>query len=359
MLFKNFEIADLWKIYEKAFEIGKRLPEESTSSSLYYNLRIPILILLYELVNCDEIKQMKSPASHSYQDIFDNLRDIIDRNQSSSHADKLMKRITQEILKHGVLVFFPSEVTRKDVFMQMIDNNSNNIEQSRFSFQCESTHFLFEAFCNLYCLNKSLLLKYLLNDATNMFESLSCCTEALNFVDKLITFSFFLTDSLHRLNEENKLINALNDLLNSIQSNIFYNVKEHLARFETQRAAAADAVMSSATAKTNSLVEANIQTFLLDYARLIIAKSNQLISKLLEKRKHFDSINVLKLFVTPAETLKLKNFLNKTVNNFVLWLSELFGQLELNTCTTLVENLVELHSSLSQIEKYVDHEVVG
>ena len=351
LIFKNFEISDLWKIYEKTFEIGKRLPEDSTSSSLYYNLRIPILILLYELVKCDEIKQMKSPATHSYQDIFDNLRDIIDRNQLSTHADKLMKRITQEILKHGVLVFFPSEVTRKDVFMQMIENN--NIEQSCFSFNCESTHFLFEAFCHLYCLNKSLLLKYLLNNETNMFENLSCCNEVLNFVDKLITSSFFLTDSLHKLNEENKLVNALNELLNSIQSNIFYNAKEHLGRFET-----ADAVMTAAAVKTKSLVEANIQTFLLDYTRLIIAKSNQVIAKLLEKRKHIDSINVLKLFVTPTEALKLKNFLNKTVNNFVLWLSELFAQLDLGTCTTLVESLVELHSSLSQIEKYVDHEMV-
>ena len=202
MIFQDFEISDLWRIYEKSIEIGKKISEQNASneSSLcYYNLRIPILILLYELVNCNEIKNFKSIKSKSYYNIFDNLCEIIDSNNETQKTDsaKILKRITREILKNGVLVFFPSEKTRKDCFLKMIENNidtnlsketSVNLDvKTDFSFKRHTTQLLFEAFCNLFCLDKYILVKYLyialkMRDIENMSIGTSSIGVNLNTI---------------------------------------------------------------------------------------------------------------------------------------------------------------------------------
>jgi hypothetical protein len=352
-------------------------------------------VLLYELVNCEEIKNAQSSTSdtlatinHSYPDIFASICTLVDKGSSKltrnySQFMSLVKQITQEILKNGVTVFFPSENIRKKVFMQLIENNIEEAKvvtlsqssssltscpmSTNFSFNFLSTQLLFEAFCNLYCINKSLLLKHLINDSVNMFESWDRCNEAICFVDKLIKFSFFLNDSLNSTNvtkssqnDTNKLINAVNDLLNSIQSSIFFTIQSQLIKLETLKSAANGATEISK-------IETNIQNFLINYTNLIYEKSNFVINKIQEKRKTAECLTQQQVpigsklhspIANLIECLKLKNFLNKTVYNFVLWLSELFDKIDLNSCTTINETLVNLHNLITQIEKYVDDEKV-
>lgn len=385
LVFQDFEINDLWKIYEKSIEIGQNLTSQEKqeqndcfTSVFYFNLRIPLLILLDELVSCNEIKQINEPNKpKSYCNIFDNLCDIIDSN-SDEHfqtnneiadskpdaTDRILKRITKEILKNGVLVFFPTEKTRKDCFLKMIENNihsssiindneqksnsstlSNMNVKTDFSFKRHSTQLLFEAFCNLFCKDKYALVKYLINSAGNLFESSENCHETIQFIDKLIKFSFFLNESKET---DDKLTIALNDLLNSIQSNVFYSMKEHLVYLHNLK----DDQLTTAKSNNIDIHDNNIKKFLIDYANLVIRKGIQIIDSILEKNKNLSEISF-------KENLRLKNYLTKIIYNFVLWLSELFSHLDLDVCTSIIEILLDFHSKLSTVDKYFNEEEVN
>lgn len=317
-----------------------------------------MLILLYELVNCKEIKHLEKPSaspntSTSYYTIFDQLCELIDSTDDHlSQSDRILKRITREILKNSVLVFFPSERTRKDCFLKMIENNiecqnldsastahaacSRSVDlnvKTDFSFKRQSTQLLFEAFCNLFCLDKYILVKYLVNNSENLFENTLNCNETLNFIDKLIKFGFFLNDSAAQ-HKDGKLIYALNDLLNSIQSNLFYCMKEQLINLKNSK-------QVNINDESSSLIESNIQKFILDYANLVIDKGAHIINTTSTSSKE-----------------NLKNYLTKIIYNFILWLSELFNQLDLNLCTQILEILLRFHKLLSSAEKYFEEEQV-
>lgn len=344
LVFQDFELSDLWKIYEKSIEIGRKISEkqvESKTSIFYFNLRIPLLILLYELVNCNEIKIIKNPESSSYYNIFDNLCEIIDsKNQVlSNESDKVLKQITKEILKNGVLVFFPDEKTRKECFLKMVENNIDNEKKDStclmnvktdFSFSRYSTQLLFEAFCNLFCMDKYSLVKYLINNSENLFETSDSCNETINFIDKLIKFGFFLNRSKET---DDKLIIALNELLNSIQSNIFFCMKEQLVLLKSSNSENSTNTANKSHSDVD-LVENNIKKFLLDYSNLVVEKGTHIINSILEN----DKTNI-----SFKDNLRLKNYLTKIIYNFVLWLSELFNQLDLSVCTKINRILIHFH----------------
>lgn len=238
--------------------------------------------------------------------------------------------------------------------MQMIQNNQDQLaitENIRMSFGLESTHILFEAFCHLFCLNKSLLMKYLYKNPTSMFENWQDCEETLEFIEKLICFSFFLNDSLltsQKQFDNLKLIRSLNELLNSFQSNVFFKIKEQLVKLSENR------LDPRAIG-----VRDNIQNFFVKYTRLIIEKCGECSRGFMEKRKCVDPVTGLKTIVSPSESMKWKNFLNRIVYNYVLWLSEVFDELDLGICSLLVEMLLGFHGSIVMFEKYVDEEKVS
>lgn len=321
------------------------------------NLHIPILILLYQFVNCDEIKESIAATNHSHKNIFDNLREIVDNTttplDSTNNTALIIRSLTKEILKNGILVFFSCVKIQKQVFMQMIQTNieqgaANKTDGDCFSFDLESTHILFESFCDLYSKNKTLLIKHLVKNSTNMFESWSDCNELLNFIDKLIRFSFLLNDSVifkASADKNTKLTSSTTDLLNAIQSYIFYKMKEQLSKVKNLVA---------------PVVREHIQRFIIKLAGLLIENSNVLTKSLLDKRKTKELLALgFKSAITPFELMKFRNYSNKIVYNFVLWLSEVFGELDSRTCTSLVEALVGFHSSIVQIEKYVEDEKVS
>ena len=99
MSFDEFDITDLWKIYEKSIAIGKKYfaledlhkteNDRKISSPLYFNLKIPMLILFVKLVDCHEIKNsIQNSKQISYQNIFDSLCEIIDEDMT---IDQLYK----------------------------------------------------------------------------------------------------------------------------------------------------------------------------------------------------------------------------------------------------------------------------
>ncbi len=188
-----------------------------------------------------------------------------------------------------------------------------------FSFSFESTHIIFEAFCRLFAANKALL-------SDHSFDIWSECVKTLTIVDKLICFGFFLNDS-EKSNLE--LLSPLNDLLNSVQSNIFFKIKQKLS-----------------DSHKNSITSENIQKFILEYATLVIRKCDQIAFNQTDKRKLTSNKN----------KNKLKTYLNKIAYNFVLLLSEVYEDLDSATCTALAESFVIFHNTILQVEKYVEEE---
>lgn len=87
--FEQLEIANLWQVYEKSIEIGKKPDQERFTS-----LKIPSLILLYELVNCAEMKTSEMGkneavvAQRQNAKILENLCELIDgKSETSTNAD--------------------------------------------------------------------------------------------------------------------------------------------------------------------------------------------------------------------------------------------------------------------------------
>jgi len=299
IVIKHFEVSDLWTIYEICKQQQDQSSTTATTSS-FSGLQIPILILLYQLVNCDdEINSSGSignnnKPTHTYDSIFKSLCYIIDE---SAFENEIIKKITKEILRNGLMVFFPDEPAREKVFLQMIQANPATTEgqNNQFSFSLESTHIIFEAFCRLFAANKALLVNH-------SFDSWEACANTLTLVDTLISFCFFLGDASDTSSP--KLLNPLNDLLNSIQSNVFFKVQQKLG--------------------ATDLARDNVQRFILQYAALVINKCNQVTRSLMtDKRKQAPNNN----------KAKLKTYLNKIVYNFILWLSEVFTDLDASTST--------------------------
>ena len=375
--FEDFEIVDLWKIYEKSYEIGKKcaILEQSensteTTSSLYFNLKIPVLILLYELANCNEIKaNIESSASkeNSYQNIFNNLCEIIDKCETNADSglatnqttgtnkdlEKILKLIAQEILKNGLLLFFPSEKERRECFIYMIEKNtiSYNDEASETLIKIEnpylttsdmslkrpSTKLLLEAFCNLFCSNKSNLIQHF-NKSPNMFDNSNDCKKIISLIDKIIRLYLNINSNITEVEQENSinsitkqncLIMSLNNLLNSIQSHIFYSIKEQLNKLSE----------NSELNVLDSQIGANLKNFVVSYSKLLIEKCNQIID-LNERGSNLVKSN--------------QTFFTKIIYHFILWLNEIFNKLDLITSTYIFEILIDFHTTLAKLEMIFD-----
>ena len=358
-MFDDFNLTDLWKIYQRSIEIGQEKSELEKlktddkaceiRSETYFNLKIPVLILLYELVNCDEIKNQETNNSsnsaiinnRSYQEIFANLCEIIDENDEKTPSDlpqplpKLyLKKITKEIIKNGLLVFFPSDKIRKESFFEMIETSIDQPTKNdvNSSFKKLSTQLLFKSFCNLFCYNKSILIHHLKkSESSSLFENASFCSETLRFIDKLIKFGFVLNDSM--VNSDDKMYMALYDLLNSIQSNLFFNIQDQLVKLKSD---------------SNEKIDSNIKRFLIEYTDFIIDKTSQLVEPI-TKNKENDNSKLLN---------KLKNFLKKITGNFLLLMSEVFNHLNLETCTQIAQRLFRFQSLIARIENNFEEKKV-
>jgi hypothetical protein len=361
--FDEFDITDLWKIYEKSIMIGKKYStleslqkaedDLKLSSSLFFNLKIPMLILFVKLVDCQEIKSsIQNSKQISYQNIFDSLCEIIDEDstnividQTSSknelHIKSFLKKVAEKILNNGLLVFFPSEKERKECFLYMVEKNTSaldakgstmNLEnsymtKSDMSLKRPSTKLLFEAFCNLFCSNKSNLIQHL-NKSSKMFDDSNDCKKMINLIEQIMNLSFVLNENSSKEQLENtsdqqdNLISALNNLIISMQSFLFYTIKEQLSKLD----------------KTNSKIEINIKNFVIEYTLLLMKKSTQILHK-------FSS--------TSSEAFddkKFRKFYNLSMfYNFVLWLIEIFNKLDLVTCTNLVETLIDFYKEIEEI----------
>jgi hypothetical protein len=129
-------------------------------------------------------------------------------------------------------------------------------------------------------------------------------------------------------------------------------MKEHLVYLHSLK----DDQLTTAKSNNLDIHDNNIEKFLLDYTNLVIKKGMQIIDSILvdKNQKHLDDkIHSL------IENIRLKNYLTKIIYNFVLWLSELFGHLDLNVCTTIIEILLDFHTKLSKAEKYFNEEEVS
>ena len=315
-----------------------------------------MLILFVKLVDCHEIKNsIQNSKQISYQNIFDSLCEIIDENMTietnivdsskneAHHAKSLLKKVAEKILNNGLLVFFPSEKERKECFLYMVEKNTDflnskdtktNLEnsymtKSDMSLKRPSTKLLFEAFCNLFSSNKSNLIQHLNKSSSQiMYEDSNDCKKMIYLIEKIMNLSFVLNESLlkeapieNAPDRQDNLINAVNNLLISIQSFFFYTIKEQLENNHD---------------KTKSHMEKNIKDFVAEYTLLLMKKSTQIIKKF-----------------ASYESFEEKNF-RKSYNlslfyNFVLWLIEIFNKLDLVTCTNLVETLIDFYKEIECI----------
>lgn len=350
---EQFEVPGLWRIWEKS--------SVKTVSPEIANLKIPALILFYELVNCHEMKpptsstetknnskdeQMKMRSEQNAR-ILENLCELIDSNcNSETSLDRVLKTITKQIVKNGISAFFPSTDECREYFFTIIDENTSIEDESQkevnpstssaaikstktaFKFETSlkktSGKLLFEAFCNLFCLNRSNMVQYLIkgssrnssqrSSSTVIFETSDSHKPIIELVEKMLSLSANLEEG----ELENRLIVSLVDLLDSIQSNLLYKVRESLA------------AQSSRHARTAT-------QFVDDYARLLIDKSREFI----QRRRNTNEIGFF-----------LNYLFTKLVYNFVLWLNEILGLLKLTSSvkfTNILISLFELVKSLNSI----------
>jgi hypothetical protein len=138
-------------------------------------LRIPILCLLYELVNCIEIKSFNYIFNLN-QKVLDYLISLINSEKIKNENDdelKHIKIISKHILLSGIDVFFTTFEPRKQCLMLMLDLNSPDgngnktiIVEPKTNFNVylgniankKSSNLLFEAFCHLFYKAKASLL---------------------------------------------------------------------------------------------------------------------------------------------------------------------------------------------------------
>lgn len=364
--FEKFEVGNLWRAYEKSIEIGSVNPS-------FANIKIPTLILFYELVNCDEMKSnsnistLKTTTTTTTEtttnkdelsgcrnaQILDNLCELIDKSDESASTatslDRVLNTVTKQIIKNGISVFFPSENECREYFFDMIAKNSRDNEEtaenkkqatapksSKFNYETSlsksSGKLLFEAFCNLFCSNRSNMIQHLVGAGRSVFEAKDSHKSVLELIEKIIELSFKLNEQVVQVETTgevaNKLIVSLVDLLNSIQSNLFFKAKECLS---TSRRHYLD--------ETSREYENNLNGFLEAYVRLLIAKSRLLLMST-NNAKEKNTI------------LHLKCFFNKLLYNLVLWLSEIFGMLKLTLATKFVQMLIELHELVKSLDTH-------
>lgn len=369
-------MSTLWRIYEKTSSSNKQTPAPAAAAATSIDdLKIPALILFYELVNCNEMKSLThrsvTKTSNSPNDNKDNnklaqvdkernvyiltkLCELIDDSNSknpsctpeTSSIDFVLKTITKQIVKNGISVFFPSSDECRDYFFAIVDENSTTtpnlaanenpsspIEQASFStspikletsLSKPSGKLLFEALCNLFSSNRSNMVQYLIGDRTGtssqrqssfVFDTTDSLKPLIELVEKILRLSANLddnsSDSINR-ELENRLIASLIDLLDSIQSNLFYKVRQTLAK------------------TTTAHVHQTSTRFVHDYARLLIDKGEEFLTKFSKSSR-------------TEMSFSLQHFFTKLVHNFVLWLNEILPLFKLATSVTFTSILISFY----------------
>lgn len=100
--FDSFEVPMLWTIYEKSIEIGG---SGDAALEHFRSLRIPALILLYELVNCNEMKALTAPtddgSSSSSEKKLLSIQTSQQHQQNAKILENLCELIDAEVNEKG------------------------------------------------------------------------------------------------------------------------------------------------------------------------------------------------------------------------------------------------------------------
>ncbi|CAF0766591.1 unnamed protein product [Brachionus calyciflorus] len=343
--FENFEINDLWKIYAKSLEMNKH--QSQKSHSIYANLKIPILILLFELVHCDEIKtniKLSKKSSH----ILEHLCNIIDGNDNQkmsgqyNELSQILQFITKEIIKNGICCFFPQS-EQIELFESIIEQNTKSrkseikeeekedvIPKHDMSLKRVSNQILFEAFCKQFSKNKLALMQYITKNQ-NIYENCSDLSQIVLFQEKLLNLCFSLDSDVNH-ETETKIVQIANVLLNSIQSNVLYNIRSRLNSKIIDRNCIFENIMLK-----------NINSFIYEYTGLLIRQSDFLI----------ESLNKCNEEEKSKIALKLKELYGGLLYSFVLWLKEILDSLDMEFCTNLVKFLIDFYISIQSL--FIEH----
>ena len=406
--YDQFDISDLWNIYERIEAAAAKSPhrpqrqrascddeqrievdgddieeeEENGSDGDYRGLQVPVLILLYELVVCDETRRAQrqdvtssspntasfasslsssSSSSCSYQRIFDALCRSVDAASAAQTAaaaaavvdlhELVVASIGVEILKCGLATFFPSESERIDYFIRMVEANttslnakSDNKDKTRDGvFHSASNRLIFESFCHLFGANKTNLIQHLAKSSSSIFERADDCTRVLALIQTIVNMivamhsdaaaaaasshSHSHSHSDSSSDERSKLLAALTQLLDSIQSHVLYRVKQQLNNNKTNSSRSGE--MDKRT---------NAELFTLSYVKLLMASSKAMIGN-----------NSTQL----ARVRMMAAFLHKIMYNLTLWLTDIAPLLELARATQLAELLLDLHRLLGLHQSHV------
>ena len=334
--FDQLDIYDIWSLFEKTFEIDSKLGKEERND-LICNIKIPLLMLVFELVSSNQIKANTCQAK-PHQKIFNCLCDIIDMKEeegSDGQSLAVMKRICEEIIKSGLLVFFPTEKERQEFFDAVLeksslpsggkehttsDDDKINVElaaefMSSMSLSQHSKNMILEAFCYFYCQNKTCCSSYF-GSRSLMFENEADCRNFINLTRKIFQLSKQIEQSVISKSCNASLLAALYELTNSIQSNLMYKVKTHLTMFAERYKSKDD--------EHKSLH--NLNKLLVNYSNLVL--------------KHCEGLVLI----------DSNSFVNKTLFNLIQWLNEIFPQLNLKICASLCNQLVTFYQSIGKFK---------
>lgn len=331
--FDQLDMYDIWSLFEKTFEIESKLANEERSD-LICNIKIPLLMLVFELVSANQINANTCQAK-PHQKIFNCLCDIIDMKEyegADGQSLIVLKRICEEIIKSGLLVFFPTEKERQEFFNAILEKSSIGKEHtanddaqinvdstaefmSSMSLKQHSKNMILEAFCYFYCQNKTCCSSYF-GSRSLMFENESDCRNFINLTRKIFQLSKQIEQSVMKKSCNASLLGALYELTNSIQSNIMYKVKTHLIMFAER--------YKSKDEEHKSLH--NLNKLLINYSNLVL--------------KHCEGL----------ELINSNSFVNKTLFNLVQWLNEIFPHLDLKQCAFLCNQLGAFYKSIGKFK---------
>jgi hypothetical protein len=337
--FDELDIHDIWSLFEKTFEIESILANEE-KADLVCNVKIPLLMLVFELVSSNQIKANTCQAK-PHQKLFNCLCDIIDLKENEEIDGQslvVMKRISEEIIKNGLLIFFPTEKERQEFFNAILEKSSLPIGKestsdngmrlktnsdsegtelmSNILLKQHSKNMILEAFCYFYCQNKTCCSSYF-GSRSLMFENEPDCLNFINLSRKILQLCKQIEQNVINNSCNASLLDALYDLTNSIQSNMMFKVKNHLIMFAEK--------YKNKHEEHKALH--NLNKLLMKYTSSILSHCEGLV------------------------LIKSNGFVNKTLFNFIQWLNEISPHLDLGVCNYICNEMVAFYRS---IEKFKD-----
>ena len=363
--FEEFLISDLWKLYETI--LNECDGKENQHNNNIKCLKIPILCLLYELVNCIEIKSFNY-AFELNQKVLDYLINLINsddddntriRTNENEGELKHIKIISKHILLNGIDVFFPTFELRKKCLMLMLDLNlSQNDKRQQQQQQQQppillesnfndylsniannkSSNLLFEAFCNLFFKAKASLLidlsiKNLLSYSVESNQSMQ---ENFNLISKIIELSLNPSSTSKDSDEKYSIVNKL---LNKIQSYICYKCRKLLVYLSKSSSSLNEhqhlidrndhETIKQFDLENKKRLKSSIELFLVNYISLLTTK--------------------IDLFLSKSEKLSLKSYIIFTLHHYVLWLIELVNVFDIKTCTIILNLILNIEKLLSKM----------